>query len=354
MHRLGRFIFVLCLLASLGGPAVAEPVTVVDVEQFQVTDESSTATELSGITWVEGDRYFAVSDKHRRLYPLRITLDAERGAIRDVHIEPPRELLNHAGRPLGRTDLEGVAYDRRTASVLTVDELGPTLREYEPATGRLLNEVAAPHHAELRTFTRIRPNLGWESLTLTPDGQHLWTANEESLRNDGPRATPERGTLIRLQRLTRDFKPAGQWAYRTDPLPGRITFPRAFARRASAGVSELLALDDGRLLALERHFGGTDAGLAHFRIRLYEVDFTDATQTTDVARFFDAGDTVTPVAKRLVWETISYAPIDNFEGMTLGPTLANGDRVLILIADNNGGHTHAFHALRLTTPKPAE
>src|SRR5690606_19189555 len=125
---------------------------------------------------------------------------------------------------------------------------------------------------------------------LTPYGRHVWTANEESLRNDGPRAAPDTGTLVRLQRLDRDLRPAGQWAYRTDPLPGRITVPRRFAHRATAGLSELLALDDGRLLALERQFGGTDAGLAHYRIRLYEIDFDGATETTHLEHFFDAGD----------------------------------------------------------------
>ncbi|MFA9479074.1 esterase-like activity of phytase family protein [Phycisphaerales bacterium AB-hyl4] len=328
-----------------------EAVQLETVHRFQFTDEASSATELSGITWVEGDRYLAVSDKHDRIYPLRITLDMASGAIEDIEVGPSVTLLRDDGRPLGRTDLEGVAYDRRTNTVLTADELGPTLREHQPDTGTLLRELTPSSHPDLRVFARIRTNLAWESLTLTPDGRHVWTANEESLRNDGPRSTPDAGTLVRLQRLTRDLEPVGQWAYRTDPLPGRITFPPRFARREAAGVSELLALDDGRLLALERHFGGTDAGLAHFRIRIYEIDFTDATDTTDIDRFFDlADDEINTVAKRLVWETISYAPIDNLEGMTLGPELDTGDRAVLLIGDNNGGHTHALYALRLLRP----
>lgn len=333
------------------GAVAAEPVELTPVERFQFTDETQRGTQLSGITWLGGERYLAVSDQADRLYPLRIRLDAASGAIRDVQIEAGVTLDRTDGRPVGRVDLEGVAFDPHTRTVLTADEAEPAIREHTADTGTLLRQLTPHSHAQLRVFARARRNLSWESLTITPDGEHVWTANEESLRNDGPRSTPEGGTLVRLQRLTRDLQPAGQWAYRTDPLPGRISFPRRFAHREAAGVSELLALDDGRLLALERHFGGTDVGLAHFRICLYEIDFNHATDTTHLDRFFDQpADALTPVSKRLVWETVSFAPTDNVEGMTLGPELDNGDRVLILIADNNGGHTHALYALRLVRP----
>ena len=43
----------------------------------------------------------------------------------------------------------------------------------------------------------------------------------------------------------------------------------------------------------------------------------------------------------------------NFEGMALGPKLADGSRSLILIADSNGGTTHALLPLKIRIA-PAE
>jgi hypothetical protein len=42
----------------------------------------------------------------------------------------------------------------------------------------------------------------------------------------------------------------------------------------------------------------------------------------------------------------------NFEGITLGPSLAGGWRSLILVADSNGTSRHTFLALKVKTAMP--
>lgn len=334
--------------AAETGPTAEAQLTVTGIERFQFSAPDSDAEGLSGLTWIEGDRYYAASDSHAKLYPMTITLDPQTGGVTAAALGEPMQLRDERGQAIAGADLEAVAWDATAGTVLISDEVGPTLREHDLNTGRALRTITPGSHEALHVFSRLQLNRGWESVALAPDGEHVWIANEEALRGDGPGSSVEAGTLVRIQRLTRQLEPAGQWAYRTDPVPNRIAFPGRYARLALAGVSELLALDDGRLIALERHFGGTEAGLAHYRVRLYEVLLDAATDVTDRPGLAELDEDAFAVAgKRLLVEVTSYAPIDNFEGMTLGPELADGSRSLLLIADNNGGHVHSLYALRL-------
>ncbi|MDB9503802.1 esterase-like activity of phytase family protein, partial [Spirulina major CS-329] len=45
---------------------------------------------------------------------------------------------------------------------------------------------------------------------------------------------------------------------------------------------------------------------------------------------------VTPLKKRLLLDLSTLPiPLDNLEGMTLGPRLADGSSLLVLVSDNN-------------------
>jgi hypothetical protein len=85
------------------------------------------------------------------------------------------------------------------------------------------------------------------------------------------------------------------------------------------------------VLVLEREFGG--AVIPDFRSRLYAVDVSGATDVSNV-RMLAAGGFV-PAAKTLLWQR--GFPFSNFEGMALGPPLADGRRSLILVSDDGGG-----------------
>ncbi len=84
--------------------------------------------------------------------------------------------------------------------------------------------------------------------------------------------------------------------------------------------------------------------------RLYDVaDLDDATDVSAPEfRTGLAGRTdFTPAAKRLLFERRFGLPVSNFEGMALGPRLANGQRSLLLIVDNGGGTWQSIYALGL-------
>ncbi len=98
-----------------------------------------------------------------------------------------------------------------------------------------------------------------------------------------------------------------------------------------------MALDnDGTLLAMERSFA---VGVGN-TIKLYEALTQGATDVSGTGDLFGEGTGVAvdfnPVDKRLLvdFADMNLSP-DNIEGMTLGPTLSDGRRTLILVSDNN-------------------
>ena len=327
-----RAIRIAATAAALLAIAAAPPAprwTVSDPGQGPVAlaGGSSGARELSGITWAGGTRYYATSDKQAALFPLSIELDPHTGTITRTAVE--------SGIPLpGSTDPEGVAYDPEHATVLVSDEVGPAIREYRVADGRLMRTIPVPTE-----FSSARKNLSLESLSFDPDHTALWSANEETLGVDGPLSSTVAGSTIRLQRFDRAYRPNGQWAYLSDPLFGDMMMRGRDVE--TSGAADLAALPDGGLLVLERAFGA--GGL---RIRLYEVDCSGATDISAVKSLATAS--YTPARKTLLWQRIF--PNINYEGIALGPAIADGARSLVLISDD--GH-HLRQTLYALTVRPA-
>lgn len=321
----------LALAALWFGPAppiLAQHWAIADPGQGPVPLASGTtgARQLSGITWAGDGRYYVVSDKTGSAYPLAIELTPQ-GTIAAAQLA--------AGVPLpGSTDLEGVAFDARDQALWVSDETGPSIRVYRAADGALLRTVTTP-----RIFSQARRNLSFESVALDAERRTVWTANEEALSVDGPKASETHGTLLRVQRFDGDGEPSGQWAYRTDPTLGNLLLPGRDIE--ASGVSDLVALPDGTLLALERAYGAE--GL---RIQLFELDFSGATDVAALPHL--EGAAYTPLRKTRLWQRTS--PDANFEGAALGPPLPDGSRSLILISDDGHGTRQLLYALTLRRP----
>jgi hypothetical protein len=322
------------------------------------SDRTTLPEGLSGVAWLGGDRYLAVGDEHASLHPLTVRVDPATGRILKASMDDPVLLADSLGvtipdATMGK-DREGIAIDATGESAWIANECTgtdvhhPSLAKHSLKTGRMLALVRTDGDSMLNIFGRIRYNLGFESLSRLPDGSGYWTANEGPLLVDGSRASDSTGSVVRLQRLDDAMSPLAQYAYPIDSFAKRISSPFFLAGGEVNGVSDLVALPDGRLLALERAFSGDADGSANFRDRIYLVDTKGA---TDVSRGEPAkglaGRTYTPARKRLLWELNSGFTNSNFEGMALAGPLENGDRLLLLICDNDQGRSQALYSLRL-------
>ena len=272
--------------------------------------------ELSGITWLGGTHYLSVDDDIPRIFPLEVTLDEKSSAI--ARAVAGDFVTLEAGK-----DCEGIAWLAKTGTVLVTDESTPDIREYDPHTGKLLRSVSSPPPYP----GRLSKNTGFESITVSPDGAHVWIGNEGALRLDGAAPTALQGAWLRLQRLDAGLRPAGQWAYRTEPGLGFV------------GLVDLLVTPTGELLALERAFTG-----GGFSARIFEVDVSHATDVSGFEKLRNRDD-FWPVRKTELWER--KGGFQNFEGITLGPELPGGGRLVLLVSDGGGRRPPTLLALRL-------
>ena len=325
------------------------------VGEFPLPD--SAPEGLSGIAWRGGipgfgdswdDLYALVEDSGGRLHSATIGIDRGTGAITNAVVSP-------AGSIPGAADLEGVCCGAVPVAGGTVptlfasDERGPAI------WAKAAFDASSPEWASLplpESLRRCRFNRALESLALSPDGRLLWTANEGPLPEDGPEPTAERGAKIRIYALpvsgllpkTNDSRPAP--ASSTQAPSASPTEPafRFYELNAAAGgkmphlpdpfngLAELCALPDGRLLVLERTYGlrtrsPDDPRASLIAISIYLVDPPSSAARTAAAQR-------PPVlAKTLLWRGLTGRA--NYEGMTLGPELADGSRALILVSDGD-------------------
>lgn len=329
-----------------------------DFAALERDDAALVPEELSGLLRLGGDRYLAIGDEHACLHRLTIDVDPTSGRIRSASIGDPIPLRDERGTPIRDdslgADREGLALDRDGRGVWISNERTgrdpkrSSIALHRLSDGRLQRSLRAGEASILPGFDRQRANLGFESLARSADGKAYWTATEGPLEGDGPRATASQGATVRLVRLDRSMRPTAEFAYTIDPYEAAIVSPPFLARKELSGLSELIALPGDRLLALERAFAGDSSGTANLRIRIYAVDLEGATDVSVGALASGLhGKDFAPVRKRLLWQENFGLTNSNFEGMALGPSLRDGDRSLILIADNNGGTGEALYALRL-------
>ena len=283
---------------------------------------------LSGIVPAPDGTWLAVVDNEgetpARVFRLVFTV-GENGATAGEAGRPVvREAIRLEGFHGKNFDGEGIAL-APSGNLLVSSETEPSIRELSPA-GKLLGELPVPSIFRAGKGTGVRGNQGFESLSLAPDGRTLWTANERALQQDAP-DTKDRPSPVRLLRYERQgerFVPGAQLVYEVEGIENPGT---GFSIR---GLAELLALSDGRLLAVEREFV-ENRGM---RIQLFLVTTAGA---TDVSRLDTlAGQSYTPVRKTLLYDfaRAGFLP-DNIEGVAFGPRLADGSRTLVLVSDNN-------------------
>jgi hypothetical protein len=336
----------------------AVPVRRFEFESPATDDPTLAAEELSGLAPIRGDEYIAVSDAHAVVHRITIRIDLKTGAVLSAAIGSAVPLADETGarlpEPANAKDREAIVCDPDSGEVWIANERTgkdaktPSISRHRLADGVRTAFLTCDHDSTLLVFRRIRSNKGFESLALAPDGT-LWTANEDALTVDGAAAGRTAPGIVRLQQLDRALRPGPQFAYEVDPWRHPLQSPILLAGQEVSGLSELLALPHGRLLALERSFSGDAHGMPTLENRLYLVDPSAA---TNIAPFRSglAGQSYVPAKKVLLWRQDWGLTNSNFEGMAFGPKLADGSRSLILIADNDGGTRQSLFTLRLVAP----
>jgi hypothetical protein len=313
-------------LLLLPAPLLADPKIEAVPNQSTFPIEYDKATDFSGLTWLEGEHYYTVSNRTNGMFPLNITLDSATGRITDAKFGRKVEIQTDY------SDFEGIAWVPETKRLYLSSESANGIVGFD-REGDARFSVKVPE-----IYQEARRNRSLESLTFGADA--FWTANENALACDGPESSASHGGVVRLQKFDAQFRPVAQYPYRTETSLVRV------GGGGGTGLTDLCALPNGELLALERVVA---VGLV---AKVFLVDVTGADDTSKLSKI-DPEDIKT-VRKTLLFERHTLTA--NFEGIALGPELADGWRSLILIADSGGGSKHLLMPLRIRfdSKKPDE
>lgn len=295
--------------------SAAGRLTVVRENRQQTFSKEIPAGNYSGITYIGNNRYALVNDKSATdgFVVFRIELDSVSGRILSVTDEGVRS----AGSP--NRDMEGVAFFMPDSTVFVSGEKDNRILEHTldgRYTGR---ELAIPEE-----FRAATPNYGLESLTYNATTHRFWTITESTLPADGPQASYAGSVrnLLRLQSFGDDLQPACQYFYEMDEPEAH-----AVAAEYAMGVSGLCALDDGRLIVLEREFFVPKSKLGAFvNCKLYVVAPSAARPGEKLGK--------TELLTFKTKLTLFNYGLANYEGLCLGPKLADGNLVLLLVSDS--------------------
>ena len=295
---------------------MAQEVTVMKQRKFPKT---VSAGNYSGITWLGGSRYAVANDKSPTagFYLMTIDIDSITGELSSVR----EDTFLTSG--LSNRDEEGICYMPHTQTVFVSGEKDQEILEYNlqgQLTGRKLNIP--------EIFKSCYSNGGFEALTYQAQTHLFWTTTEFTLKADGEKPTIERKikNRLRLQSFGDDLQPKEHYWYETDS-----TMIHKEKGRSILGVSGLAALEDGRIVVLERELYFPKKQIGSFCIvRLYLVDPSQH-QPGEV------------LSKTLLTEfktkfNLTRRNFANYEGICLGPKLSDGRQVLILICDSQNQH----------------
>lgn len=316
------------------------------------------AGNYSGITHLHDDIYAVVSDKSDSalFFKFRIQLNPVSGELEHVENLGFSETVREKG-----LDHEAIARVS-DSTLVTVSEGLFRFAEY-PVYG-MNNDRCAFRVGEsvdvrkqkpadfvwssTHSPSDFHPNYGYESLAYDSVRHLLWSISESTLRNDGKPASWQNGEANRLRLFAFDWSErsdtssmfgsvrhpiAVSYAYRMD-APAIRKRPQTYAM----GVSELCVLPDGQLLVLEREVYVPKSKMgASCQCKLYLVNPAEEQVFPMSASF--ASDDVPYVRKTLLtqWSTrltLLGRSFANYEGMCLGPQLADGSQVLILLSDS--------------------
>ena len=273
------------------------------------------AGNYSGIAWLGGDKYAVANDKSKTagFHLMTIRTDAKTGDIKEVRADG----FMTNGQP--NRDEEGICYVPQTNTVFLSSETDGQIIEYSmngELTGRRLR---IPH-----VYTMAYNNRSFEALTYNATTRRFWTTTENTLKCDGykPTIINKEVNVVRLQSFGDDLEPLEQYWYMSDS-----TSTQELEGKSILGVSGMAALDNGLLIILERELVIKPKEIGSYvHEKLYVVNPTQQ-QPGDLLQ----KQLLTEFRTRINLTDRSFA---NFEGICLGPKLADGRRLLLLVSDS--------------------
>ena len=313
---MNRWTWLLLTLFSMSGCARGQdaprPIRLTEMPQTRL---DVPAGQYSGISFVRANQFVVVDDKARGggIQSFVVQLDSL-GYLETVLSSELR--ANNSGEK--GLDNEDIVYASGRHTLFVASEATQTIREYNLSGKPTGASLAIPGEFGVSCIT---PNRGFESLGYNEATGLFWTTTEVPLIAD---------SLYRFQSFSAEtLEPAEQFLYTADQ-PAVEQSLTASARAYVFGIPAITALDDGRLLVMEREVYVPQGGLGTL--------LTDSFTAVSIFEVDPLRCKAPVLEKKLLLSFRTGAlNLANFEGMCLGPVLPDGTQTLLLIADSQNG-----------------
>ncbi|MDB2607050.1 esterase-like activity of phytase family protein [Zobellia sp.] len=317
------------------------------VDEYVLPDASvyagTSVGGLSAIDYKDGQWYMISDDPNApiRFYNANIQFDGN--GFAEVTINGVTEFLNDNNLPFedGSVDPESIRITPDGNLIWSSegninDGINPFIR-IANVDGSYKSSISIADKFKVDTVETRGPihNGVFEGLSVSYDKTGYWTSMELPLAQDGPEPVLEdTDSPVRISYIDQSGTFGKEFAYELDPVVRKFN-ETAFTIN---GVVEILEYDTDRFLVLERSFstGFVDGGN---NVKIYDVDASGATDVSDLDSLLGAN--YTKATKKLIFDfesvrnQLTGGIVDNIEGITFGPELENGNRSLVLVADNN-------------------
>ncbi len=273
---------------------------------------------------------------------------------------------NPAGTLGNALDPEGFAINPKNGKFLVADEYGPSVYEFN-RNGTFSRAFATPANLVPKVSGAVdyvagrgdglnagrQDNRGYEGLAVTPSGAKAYAILQDPLVNEPP---PNNGRTSRNLRIVEFDTATGlstrQFAYQLESiaaLNAGLANPFAANQQGrNIGVSSIVAINDHEFMVIERDNRGigVDPSVDALQIaekRVYRIDITGATNISNIPIGAVLPSGVVAVAKQpLPFVDLAANSVlpngrvaEKWEGLTVGPRLADGSYLLLAGTDND-------------------
>ena len=320
---------------------------------FDKTFQNAKVGGLSGIDYdKKNDLYYLICDdrsvyNNSRFYTAKIPLFENK--IQSIDFQSVIILKNESRTAFGNwnsspstsADPEDIRFNPKTntliwssegARVVTAEKQilqNPSLN-FMDLKGNFLNAFTLPENLKMHEIEKGPRNNGTlEGIAFDSRFKTIYSHTEEPLFEDGDQATTGKGGLIRLYQFdVKTKKNITQFGYQLEPI---ALEPNPKGSFAVNGVSAIQYYGKNQLLVIERSYStGTQA----CTIKIFLCDLNNATNILDYPSLQNQKFKL--ASKKLILNMDDLGIfIDNVEGITFGPKLANGNQSLVLVTDNN-------------------
>ncbi len=207
---------------------------------------------------------------------------------------------------------------------------------YVDIKGKFLNEVVVPNYFKATSKAKPKHNGVFEGSSKSVDNKGFWVAMEAPLEIDGEEPTfHETQSPIRITYFDKKLnKATKQFAYQLEkidkPAKGKINLN---------GTTAILEYRKNQFFIIERAYQSGYGSHGNV-VRIFKATIEKtSTNTLEIQSL--KNKKYTPLKKELlldfssVQDKLTNRIIDNIEAITFGPKLANGNKSLILVADDN-------------------